>query len=147
MIQGEFILEVERGSPQLFSSREYFFFNYWHFRQSGALLNIILLAWEAAWQQETNAGEFTVFKTKRSLRTKKKETDLERRASQLLPKTSLHLPSSRCRLKWSNIPSLSLFVSGFQRRWGICSHAVHQISCHPPTITSERGRNMSMEAG
>lgn len=73
MIQREFILKKGRVSPQLFCSREYFFLNYWQFIQSGALLNIILLAWEATWQQETNAGEFTVFKTKRSLREKKEK--------------------------------------------------------------------------
>lgn len=83
----------------------------------------------------------------------RQSTLLERRRKRPIwkeePRSFYLKPASTCHLLVSGLngamfPSLSLFVSGFQRRWGICSHAVHQLSCHPPTITSKRGRNMSM---
>lgn len=70
-----------------------------------------------------------------------------RRSLQLLPKTSLHLPSPGCRLKWSNIPYPQLaclcFPKEMRHMQSRCSSALPSPSHSNP---GER-RNTAMEAG
>lgn len=96
----------------------------------------------------------------------RRKTDLERRASQLLPKTSLHLPSSCCRLKRSNISQPQLVCLWFPKEMrhtqSRCSPALPSPShnnlperkehlyggwvknkgarCHPPPGTGRAGQ-------
>lgn len=81
------------------------------------------------------------------LERRRKKTDLGRRALQLLPETSLHLPSSGCRLKWSNIPYPRLarlcFPKEMRHLQSRCSSALPSPSHNNPR---ER-RNTAMEAG
>lgn len=59
-----------------------------------------------------------------------------RRARQLLPETSLHLPSSGCRLKWSNIPYPQLaclcFPKEMRHLQSRCSSALPSPSHNNP---------------